>query len=911
MSRTNLFLLLALVVAMASAMEEVDSSSMDMFPADELLVQVASSAKSPESDLIDGANFVQLSEEQRPTVLQSLEASISRLNENPHVPAEVSQRFENAFVELKAKSKAGYAQAKGIMASIKEMKAEITARGERDVAYMKQTRETCTENQARITSVITSLEARKKENETKLAEARETQAKLQKELAEAKAKAPVLQQAMMKTDEENMTAFMKYATHRSKRDLDIDILYDGLNPVCKVSKAANSAECLKLGLDRQSYYEHRDQPLPQWETMNQAMDTYMQDKSVAAKLSKMFGDEMASSDVPPPGPVMDDESLVKMEAAPAPGDAVYKATSDKLRSLLNSEKDAITPVLKKTIELHEQVVATCKEEADAYAVESKKFETKAVDFLHQSVVNWRKIEETEGKIAEVGAVISRLVRVIFKINVAIKKQQLSLAMEKLRCWREEQSYLVRVARRKKENDELTELQSLIRTLEDSKLPKCPKDCTSLKHGQCYWQGEMGTTSYCVCTDTYTGEDCSQFKCPGVSTLPSGTVSAEASVELDNEDAEVKKNLNTETASTEFKYYAATEKTLTCSGRGTCDSGKGSCACATGFFGTACEKKKCPGDGTCGGFENGHCNDKLGLCVCTRAFFGDTCTKKKCLGVGDNLFPGDSSNACHGRGACQTDGTCKCDAGFTGRSCKDRTCPGDCSSKGVCDARSGKCTCNTGFAGEDCSKRTCPGDCSGHGLCDDRVGKCVCHVGYTGQSCVPARACNVTKANWVLSFDKKGWSYCPSNMAMRGLWKNTCEGIYCLEFASCASACEGQGTPLVLTGCYNQDHWATSFNEPGISQCRTDTFMVGLWRGDCQLLYCIELARCCQFKGAVWSGCRTRSWNADGSGWLMAATDHFMVGIRRNGSIKVRSENMLRNIDGVQECRFQVPNLQKQ
>ena len=141
--------------------------------------------------------------------------------------------------------------------------------------------------------------------------------------------------------------------------------------------------------------------------------------------------------------------------------------------------------------------------------------------------------------------------------------------------------------------------------------------------------------------------------------------------------------------------------------------------------------------------------------------------------------------CSGHGTCGKGEMCTCEDGFTGLDCGGRLCaygvswaigdegagivPGgrglggqhpytECSSAGDCDRASGTCTCESGFTGKGCRKRTCPNDCSGHGKCLDNyefranftalngaqfnsqfrdflaTRQCVCEAHWQGQDC---------------------------------------------------------------------------------------------------------------------------------------------------------------------------------
>ncbi len=62
-------------------------------------------------------------------------------------------------------------------------------------------------------------------------------------------------------------------------------------------------------------------------------------------------------------------------------------------------------------------------------------------------------------------------------------------------------------------------------------------------------------------------------------------------------------------------------TASCSGRGKCDTTKGSCTCFAPYTGASCEYAECPSG--CGG--HGTCDATLGVCSCTFGFAYPDCT----------------------------------------------------------------------------------------------------------------------------------------------------------------------------------------------------------------------------------------------------------------------------------------------
>jgi hypothetical protein len=59
---------------------------------------------------------------------------------------------------------------------------------------------------------------------------------------------------------------------------------------------------------------------------------------------------------------------------------------------------------------------------------------------------------------------------------------------------------------------------------------------------------------------------------------------------------------------------------------------------------------------------------------------------------------DSELTCSGNGRCLTDGTCTCDARYTGDACNVEKCPSNCSNHGTCDMEMHRCKCDDGYKG---------------------------------------------------------------------------------------------------------------------------------------------------------------------------------------------------------------------
>ena len=252
------------------------------------------------------------------------------------------------------------------------------------------------------------------------------------------------------------------------------------------------------------------------------------------------------------------------------------------------------------------------------------------------------------------------------------------------------------------------------------------------------------------------------------------------------------------------------KVGTCSDRGTCDPVSGTCKCKARFYSglkKACEHKHCPASGNgqidekCS--ENGVCDVKRGRCNCKYEWSGDGCQNKKCPNSNSVLYPNTSKNACDGRGACQVKtGKCSCANPYKGKSCELSDCPRDCMSRGGCSENAGKCQCKKGFLGASCEFKTCPDNCGSGGECNRHNGKCICKDGYSGERCRKTTRCPVTMAggkyhtkevNWYTIWDKPGWVTCPVGQSLYALRRGLCDALDCLEGGSCAAPCVGESS----------------------------------------------------------------------------------------------------------------------
>ena len=70
-------------------------------------------------------------------------------------------------------------------------------------------------------------------------------------------------------------------------------------------------------------------------------------------------------------------------------------------------------------------------------------------------------------------------------------------------------------------------------------------------------------------------------------------------------------------------------------------------------------------------------------------------------------------------------------------------------------------------------------------------------------------------------------------------------LHNIEEARC---CKPQGLPDEYEDCYKENVWG-SFDGKGLSVCKRESYyMTGIYRGDCDKLYCLEEFMCCRMKG---------------------------------------------------------------
>ena len=87
-----------------------------------------------------------------------------------------------------------------------------------------------------------------------------------------------------------------------------------------------------------------------------------------------------------------------------------------------------------------------------------------------------------------------------------------------------------------------------------------------------------------------------------------------------------------------------------------------------------------------------------------------------------------------------------------------------------------------------------------------------------------------------------WATCPEGYFLQGLYRSNGIWLHNIEQATCCRPKMLKIIPLV--DCYNHDV-SGSFRRMGWSKCRDWTYLVGVYKRDCDKLHCIRFFRCCK------------------------------------------------------------------
>ncbi|KAL0487811.1 Wif1 [Acrasis kona] len=198
--------------------------------------------------------------------------------------------------------------------------------------------------------------------------------------------------------------------------------------------------------------------------------------------------------------------------------------------------------------------------------------------------------------------------------------------------------------------------------------------------------------------------------------------------------------------------------------------------------------------------NGACQAN-GTCSCNYGYTGPSCSYFTCSGVLMYNY-----SACNARGSCNATDTCICNKPYYGSNCEMFNCYGTlynsnsvCSSNGTCNSPD-NCICNNGFYGQRCEAYNCYGSlynsskvCSSNGTC---IGpnQCACNSGYYGSQC-EAYNCNSIMFNSSNVCSGNGSCFAPNQCAcITGYYGQQCEAYKCFgTIYNSTRVCSSNGT----------------------------------------------------------------------------------------------------------------------
>ena len=96
-------------------------------------------------------------------------------------------------------------------------------------------------------------------------------------------------------------------------------------------------------------------------------------------------------------------------------------------------------------------------------------------------------------------------------------------------------------------------------------------------------------------------------------------------------------------------------------------------------------------------------------------------------------------------------------------------------------------------------------------------------------------------SWWDTFNDRGLCTCYDGYYMTGLYRSDGHNLYNIEEARC---CRPKSQVKSWGSCYNQNVWS-SFDHKGWSSCADGYYMAGLYRNSCDKLYCLEEFKCCR------------------------------------------------------------------
>nr|AXH38019.1 physalysin [Physella acuta] len=106
---------------------------------------------------------------------------------------------------------------------------------------------------------------------------------------------------------------------------------------------------------------------------------------------------------------------------------------------------------------------------------------------------------------------------------------------------------------------------------------------------------------------------------------------------------------------------------------------------------------------------------------------------------------------------------------------------------------------------------------------------------------------IVYADWWLAFDRDNtWAHCPAGYFLHGLYRsgNNKGQLFNIEEGRCAKPADH---PPYHGHCYDHDI-GLCFDNKGLCKCNNDYYVAGIYRGTCDKLFCLEKLRCCKTAG---------------------------------------------------------------
>ncbi|XP_078379553.1 uncharacterized protein LOC144662584 [Oculina patagonica] len=119
----------------------------------------------------------------------------------------------------------------------------------------------------------------------------------------------------------------------------------------------------------------------------------------------------------------------------------------------------------------------------------------------------------------------------------------------------------------------------------------------------------------------------------------------------------------------------------------------------------------------------------------------------------------------------------------------------------------------------------------------------------GRCCIPPHeyeddtpVCQTVDWKTVLS-SKNKWASCPDGHFLQGIYRSSETGLHSIEQALC---CRPRNFKNMITDCKEEDV-RKSLDKKGWSKCLEWHYMMGVYKGDCDQLNCIEIIKCCMMR----------------------------------------------------------------